>query len=228
MCNGEGILEDGGFWMQKLEGGGYAEKTAEHGGWCDRCRGVGSMPIRKKHSRNPLTARPKKDSGEGSGYTPDDSALTRYAIVSRRLDLVAAAHGKAMVEVLVAYYGDVGSRWGRTPHGRLFAVYALTGAGHKLVRMSMARTSEGITLSAAERIGVEAETEKTQPKPNRRALLDAAAGQALTLYERASAAWNATKSRATHLTSVTNEVGEMVPFVDVKFGPLPVMGTGER
>jgi hypothetical protein len=195
-CDGAGIMEDGGFWLKELRNDVTLEKVvieerAVHGGWCDRCRGTGSTPLRRKASREEITVRPKPESPEGAGHAPADFLLTRYATVSRRLTLVAR-QDTVLFEALAGFYGDMGARWGRTRYTRLFAIYALTTAGHKLVRMSMSKTNEGLTLSAAERIGVEADLEAQQPKPNRRALLDAASNQAAELYRRAAMAWNTT------------------------------------
>ena len=125
----------------------------------------------------------------GRGYTPDDRALARYARISRILGNVEP---KSLRIVLEAFYGDVGARWGRTRHGRLFAIYALTPAGHKLVRMAtMGDSLEG--LSPAERIGVQAELERSQPKAQRHALLDGCEKQARELYQTAADKWNSLK-----------------------------------
>lgn len=199
-CRGEGILEDGGFYLRTVKNEITLEEVtveveAEHGGWCPRCRGTGSTPLRRKDNRDALlTARPTAEHAAAGGYVPDDFALRKYALVSRRLDRVASVD-PLLVEALASYYGDAGARWGRTRYGRLFTLYALTPAGHKLVRMSMRSTSDAITLTAIERIGVEADLDAQQPKPKRRALLDAAARQAAELYDRMCDAWNASSVR---------------------------------
>lgn len=170
-CDGDGVLDVGSLSVAK---------------WCPACGGTGYRERRARHDRGPVTAQPTAEDKGGRGYTPTEHALERYAAVSRRLDRVESQH----VEVLAAYYGDTGARWGRTRHGRVFAVYALTPAGHKLVRMAMLGSgTDGVHLSASERIGVQAELEKTQPKQQRRALLDAADRQARELVDAASVAW---------------------------------------
>jgi hypothetical protein len=195
LCEGAGILEEGGFAIKKV-GDDFDERTVEHGGWCPRCRGTGFTPVRTRKSKEALTARPSKPPIEGGGEAPDDTALTRYAVTSRRLSTVERSDPEA-IEVLAAYYGDAGCRWGRTRHGRLFAVYALTPAGCKLIKMALEGRQDAIEMSDHERIGVAAELEQTQPKRQRRALLDAAAVQALELVRKAAVAWNAAKPART-------------------------------
>lgn len=176
-CDGDGVLDVGMVAAAK---------------WCPACGGTGYRERRSRHTNATLTAQPTAEDKGGRGYTPTERALERYAAVSRRLDRVERAH----VEVLTAYYGDTGARWGRTRHGRTFAVYALTPAGHKLVRMAMLGSgTDGVHLSAGERIGVQAELEKTQPKATRRALLDAADRQARELVEAASVEWGKSGGR---------------------------------
>lgn len=132
-------------------------------------------------------ASPSKD--DATGYTPDDYQLAIYARVSRRLArLPASIHA----DVLQAYYGDLGARWGRTRHGRLFAVYHLTPKGSRWAsdsRRESEKTRNSADLTPSEIIGVQAELEKTQPKRERRAALDACDRQARELFAAAVQAW---------------------------------------
>lgn len=206
-CNGEGILDDGGFAISTrclrchgtgkpaerrageseracadCRGSGVVEPyevKADHGGWCDSCRGSGCTAIARRATRRErcsvcsgsklapgseatvariergvpvtvgqtqcpecqgegaklATAIPVTKADNGGGVLPDDSALTRFAITSRRLSSVKS-RSPALYSALECYYGDVGSRWGREDFGRLFALYALTPSGKKLARWS--------------------------------------------------------------------------------------------
>jgi len=135
-----------------------------------------------------LTARPTLGAPPPSGQAPDESRLQRYAYVSRRLCRVAEREA-LHVAVLAAFYGDQGARWGRTPHGRIFAVYALTDAGTELLKRARRRTAARVARSASEELGAVAEVERVQPQPARALLLEQARRQAMRLYEHACAAW---------------------------------------
>ncbi len=203
---------------------------------CPNCLGTGDEP---------LTAKRMQKDDEGGGVLGNDTALTRFAITSRRADRVKAI-SPALHAALEAFYGDVGNRWARTPFGRMFALYHLTSAGKKLARMGIENPDRKVTgktkkkkalkyaqliaaavercergeadrlakekeaadrraaappprdddelaaveLNAQERIGVQANVQKSQPTDKRRDLLAAAQVQAEALYSRAAAAWN--------------------------------------
>lgn len=148
---------------------------------CGECLGTGWPPD---------TVIPKTQADSGAGIMPDDSALTRFAITSRRLGQVRD-QSPALYAALECFYGDVGARWGREDFGRLFALYALTPSGKKLARWGETkRTHEEPTQTAQERVGVQAVLERTQPKRERTVLLMAANKQASELYARAAQAWN--------------------------------------
>lgn len=182
-----------------------------HAAWvprhcCPNCLGTGDEPI---------TAEPLGAEEEAGGVIGNDTALTRFAITSRRAGAVKDI-SPALHAALEAFYGDMGSRWALTQFGRLFALSHLTPAGKKLARLGIptdapkakkkggkkakskakgakkADAVESVQLSAQERIGVQANVEQTQPHHDgmRRQLLDAAREQAADLYTRAAHAWN--------------------------------------
>lgn len=136
------------------------EVKAERGGWCDSCRGSGCTAVARRSMRAKrcetcegkrrgvddrqcadclgtgaaqATALPMTQADSGAGVIPDDSALTRFAITSRRLSGVRK-RSAALYSALECYYGDVGARWGREDFGRIFALYALTPSGKRLAR----------------------------------------------------------------------------------------------
>lgn len=230
---------------------------------CPNCKGTGDEP---------LTAKRVQNDSEGGGVIGNDTALTRFAITSRRTDKVKEI-SPALHAALEAFYGDVGNRWARSPLGRMFALFHLTPAGKKLARMgvpkperkvkpkkSVAKKLEkrlasaiasgkrgeadrlakqleasrdrppasaedaelaALELNTQERIGVQANIQKTQPTDERRALLAKAQEQAEDLYKRAARAWNsvstsklerdATKRLEERLTEMGHEsVAKMV------------------
>jgi hypothetical protein len=179
---------------------------------CPNCLGTGDEPI---------TVEPLGSTEEASGVIGSDTALTRFAITSRRVDAVKAI-SPALHAALEAFYGDMGSRWALTSFGRLFALSHLTPAGKQLARAGIPTGApkvkakkkkkgskpakkkraddavESVQLNAQERIGVQANLQLSQYKDDRKKLLDAAREQAAALYARAARAWN----------SVTESKGE--------------------
>jgi hypothetical protein len=136
-----------------------------------------------------VTARPTGHSYQAGGYTPDEGALNRYAYISRILSRVGRAAPFGL-DVLSAYYGDQGARWGRTRHGRLFSVYPLTEAGKELLRRARKRTKGAdLGLCAAEELAAVFEVQAVQPMPARRLLGEQARREATKHYERACALW---------------------------------------
>jgi hypothetical protein len=147
---------------------------------CMRCRATGVIEVDPAFGT---------DDGAYIVPGPNDEALTRYGVISRRVAILSRRDPR-LVEVLRAYYGDAGSRWGRERQGRIFAVYPLTRAGKSLLRLGGKAQGNAASLRDSERLGVESELEKTQPKEQRRALLDAADRQAREMYARTAEVWN--------------------------------------
>ncbi len=204
-CGGSGILEIGGIGHDAAG----RETRSEYGGWCDRCKGTGHTPIRTRNSRHELTARPKGLQRESEGYVPDDYTLTRFAIVSRRLGKVAEVSPES-AQVLVAFYGDQGARYGRTRLGRLFAVYPHTSAGQELA-LAAASEAKCVPLSHLERLEVQAELQHDMARlpagkidethARRQRLLTEASKEAAALYHAAVAIWNATRPKRAKVES---------------------------
>lgn len=190
-CRGTGVAgSDGGpVWTEKRSKGEEKPSKGEEdvvwgaGNWCPKCRGVGCIPVRKTNQRHSVTVQITAEAHDGLGYVPNDAALTRFAVVSRRLGFVPLDLARA----LATYFGDVGSRWAPTGNGRLFALYPLTEAGKRLLRST--EDSESVDLLPHERLNVLVELDRLQAKGARRVLLDAAASQAIELFEAAAEAW---------------------------------------
>jgi hypothetical protein len=92
---------------------------------CPNCLGTGDEPI---------TANPLQTADSGGGVLANDSALTNFAITSRRLDKVKQ-RSPALFAALAAFYGDTGARWALHQNGRLFSLYHLTSAGKRLAQL---------------------------------------------------------------------------------------------
>jgi hypothetical protein len=153
---------------------------------CVNCLGSGQEPI---------TAQPIHKAQEAAGVQADDSALTRFAITSRRVARVRET-SPALAVALSVYYGDVGQRWAMTDRGRIFSLFHMTAAGRKLAKWGeKAGKAAELGLTSQERIGTQAALEVEQPKQERRALLEAAGEQARALYFRAAKAWNRQSTR---------------------------------
>lgn len=131
----------------------------------------------------------KRDSYEPS-YTPDDSALTRFARVSRKLRSLEASDPMSC-RVLEAYYGDSGARWGRESVGRLFAVFPLTKRGGALIAQVRKRFETSVDIRDEEIIGTEADLQLRQPNDVRRMRLIKIRDEAEQLLLAAHKAWKA-------------------------------------
>ena len=125
----------------------------------------------------------------------DDVALRKYAKLSRRVNDLYESD-RASLNVLAAYYGNVGLRFGRDQNnrrGRIVSVYALTLCGAKLVKRGKKfGLDNGEMLMAWQIVENEIELNKLAPDKHRTALIDEADEQARKLLRVASAAWNAT------------------------------------
>lgn len=125
------------------------------------------------------------------GNDPNHSVVVRYASISKHLSRVER-QSVTLGKVLRVYYGDVGSRWGRTTHGRIFSLYARTPAGAKLVTDIEAKEKSPVFLTDDERLGVIATLQgiPSQSKLKRKRALDMADKQAWQLYRAACRCWS--------------------------------------
>lgn len=131
-----------------------------------------------------------KASGAAYEYPRDPfalhEALVEYAKMSRQIDCVAAIDQR-VVTGLEVYYGDEGAVWGRTRHGRMFALYRVTKAARQL--LSRSGGENPTELGVSPRIAVEADLDRQQPKTWRRQLLNAMDDQARRIYDRMCVVW---------------------------------------
>jgi hypothetical protein len=211
-CDGMGrvapyeVQVDAGGWCPGCNGTGSTpmETLARRRTPCHACRAPLLMHPRAKArpisrtcsnclgtSFEPITVQPIQKDSEEAGVQADDTALTRFAITSRRVERVRAS-SPALAVALSVYYGDVGQRWALTDKGRIFSLYHMTGPGKKLAKWGekAAGKAAELGLTAQERIGAQAVIEASQPRQERRVLLDAAGEQARALYARTARAWN--------------------------------------
>ncbi len=164
----------------EVAGTGFHESGAE----CRKCRGLGWVVCDQRPS-GPLTVKPKPEPRSEGQYWPGHDTLVRFATMSRVIKAVACTK-TVLASVLRAYYGDQGARWGLTKNGRIFAVYPLTVAGQRLLKMSRRRSeARDDVLQDAEVLGVEQELQRMQPNDIRRLLLDRADREARVLHAEA-------------------------------------------
>jgi hypothetical protein len=159
------------------------------GDWCPSCAGTGSIPVRRRSRGEETVA--VKHQGFSVAYNPfsaDTWALETYATVSRQLGRVG---GVSVIHrlALEAFYGNEGERWGRTDRKRIFAVYPLTHAGQKLIRMAQ-KPGLDVKVSFCEILDTEANMQKLNPVVARGALLGLAGEQAHRVVAEASLVWN--------------------------------------
>lgn len=173
------LYRHGSFPCYKCEDSpGIDDKT---GDWCKRCNGTGFKHYELYSTSEEITARPTAEVVETRGFEPSHDVLQKYGAISRQLDAVRVKFGHAGVRVLEAFHGDAGARWGRTKHGRLFAVYPHTSAGRRVLAKATS-ANDPIELTSCEKLAVQAELQTAQPKLWRRELMDKAATQAEELY----------------------------------------------
>jgi hypothetical protein len=183
-CRGEGII-----------GSDRDFTDPEYSQWCSSCGGTGSLPVTLRKSKSALTAKPTKTNLGSNAKAPDNWALTTYAVVSRRINLIQV-FAPVSVQVLAAYFGDSGSRWAEQDgHGRIFPVIALTKAGATLIKRSQGRgmlqdQESDVPKDAHEQLGQLHLINQIQPDPNRTRLFAAGFSQAEALYDQALENWH--------------------------------------
>jgi hypothetical protein len=111
----------------------------------------------------------------GGGHTPNDEAITRYAVISRRLAYLP----RLDVEALGLLFGPAGERCAELPGWRMIALYGLTKAGRKLAEMG------GNSGPVYDRAWQEA----TKPGKLRQRLVAEAEAEAQEIYFAAVARW---------------------------------------
>lgn len=192
-CDGPARIEVGHEKKPACQWCWLGSGTVTEGCWCRACGGTGHTPQHRKPSKGEITVKPKTTNG--NGFEVDDVALRRFAKVSRRISELYEKQ-PLHLQTLAAYYGQVGARYGRIKgRGRIFAVYALTLCGQRLVKRAQKFALDGTPLMAYQLIENEAEADKLCPDRNRTALLNQADEQARVLLRQAAQSWNLTSHR---------------------------------
>jgi|GEM_PF-4713897 len=176
-------------------GGCRGQGIRQNGDWCDKCKGTGAFPFElDRRNRSPEELPVDETQGSGGGYVPDDTVMTRYAVVSRRLSRLSAESRLA----IEAHQGPQGDRCSLEPGHRLIAVYPLVPAGKKLVRLAHEDLDDRehdrspyAEAPAYERAFRQCAWQKTKPINNRGALIEAAESQAAELFLGAVDEWMA-------------------------------------
>jgi hypothetical protein len=127
---------------------------------CPACHGTGVIERRRarwflKFSAdapfeplNAIDVHPRKQHESGTRGPPDDTVLTRYAVVCRRLQYVP----KWERQIIGAGYGPWGSGWAETTYGREWAVIPFTVVGMALLACPGLATDKG-TAAQLDSIG---------------------------------------------------------------------------
>ncbi len=204
----------GSIRCSKCLGSGVRRRS---GNWCKPCNGTGALAYGLDWSTNVDECIPISGAHQGGGgYTPDDSMMARYAVVSRRLGMLPE-HLQAVGE---AYHGHAGLRCvGEAANTwRMVAVYPLTPAGKRLIRATpntYTTDEEREKYHASppyERAYRHVASERLKSDPNRRQLIEAAEQQATELYLAFVDAWEATREasgRAVAAPKVADEMAEV-------------------
>jgi hypothetical protein len=162
---------------------------------CQRCMGAGCMvPVTAKSTGNSKKGKPPKRTPMSAadaamvaadapvGASIDEDALLERAKVGRIADALRAKSAVA-AQVLRAYYGPEGDRWGAHRWGRIFVVWPLTKPGQKLAEICGGALSLGALASVREN-----EERALVPRSHIRRLMHDAAEAARHLVEHAEAA----------------------------------------
>jgi len=181
------------------------------GAWCTPCNGTGALPYGLDWATNPDEVIPVSRAHQGGvGYIPDDSMMARYAVVSRRLSLLP----ERLQAVGEAYHGHAGLRCADAHAWRMVAVYPLTPAGQRLIRMTpntYTTDEERERYHASppyERAFRHVASERIKSDPNRRQLIEAAEQQATELYLAFVDAWEATREASGRASGTGTEGGK--------------------
>lgn len=126
-----------------------------------------------------------RSEAHGAKDEPELSDLHRYGKVSRALYKLEKVN-PFFTSTLMAYHGDIGSRWARERvEGRFLAVYALTDTGSKWWEF-LARNSND-AMRPDERLATECYQQDRYPETVRSARLKKVDAEARTLYKLAMA-----------------------------------------
>ncbi len=164
------------------------------GAWCYRCGEPESMRDEALVCPNcggPWTRRQSALTAQSMGnevrllHEPYGDELERYGSVSHRLGKIDNASRGTL-----GGFFCTGLRWADDKRlGQIFGVMPRMPAGKTLLKMSRKKTQNEDQLPDDVVLATEAELELTQPKQNRRELLDHARQQAETSLRKAEQAW---------------------------------------
>lgn len=202
------LFGHGSIRCSRCRGSGVRHSS---GSWCTPCNGTGFLDYELDRSVNVDEVMPAHDdSGSSRGYVPDDSMMTRYAVVSRRLSLLP----ERLQAVGAAYHGHAGLRCADAHAWRMVAVYPLTPAGKRLIRMTpntYTTDDEREKYHASppyERAFRHVASERIKSDPNRRQLIEAAEQQATELYLAFVDAWEAAREASGRASGTGTEGGK--------------------
>ncbi len=107
---------------------------------CGHCLGTGEEPV---------SAKQMQKGQEGGGVQADETALTRFAVISRRVARLRAV-SPTFVDALAAWYGDKGQACVEEDESRSSLLYPLTEDGRAYLLAVEDRHSSGLEALKAE------------------------------------------------------------------------------
>lgn len=107
-----------GVCSAPYDGTGKRRRRLRQAG-CAHCLGTGEEPV---------SARQMHKGGEGGGVQADETAITRFAAISRRVAALRAV-SPILANALAAWYGDAGQLRGQEGESRSSLLYPLTSDG---------------------------------------------------------------------------------------------------
>lgn len=155
---------------------------------CGDCKGRGwGMPRSRSQGGGAITARPMGSSiRQQAGVEMDVADLARLGRVSAMLNAVRATSIVSWATLEVAF----------APHGtERSAGWHITPAGHKMLKTNPQK------LPPAQFFANERASQAADPKPNRKALFDAAETQWVAQLEQACRLWNECKAERPHTSA---------------------------
>lgn len=130
------------------------------------------------------------EEGSGGHPEPDDAALMKFGLVSRRVSKLGIGDAKA----LVALYGPTGCKWEESMGAREPSIYELTTSGQKLLA-KYCKEALG-ELRNDEILMRQVKQQKQWPEPARQQLIQAMSLQAINMHDKALNSYLTVKGHA--------------------------------
>lgn len=134
-----------------------------------------------------LDAQPTAETRQNAKDEADHDTMRLLGSVSRRLAIIRQSDPKSH-DVLAAYFGDAGAKWGASEHGRINALLGLTETGKKILTKEK-RKSRGAKLELSDEKRLENTVATSKANAVTKSLVAQARVEAMALFGRATEAW---------------------------------------